>query len=185
MDGASIYILRCADASYYAGVTRRSVDERVSEHAQGLDEGCYTFRRRPVTLVHAEHYVRIADAGRPSVASRGGRERRRKPISAPIMPRSLRSQSGAENERRRTNDPRWICPSRPLRVASGRELGGAANKAASAHHPHQRRHLRGDPARRTLEVVAPLSPDTTRSWPRLRTAINRPSTAFCDRQARR
>ena len=62
LDGASIYILRCADSSYYTGVTRRSVDERVSEHAQGLDEGCYTFRRRPVTLVHAEHYARIADA---------------------------------------------------------------------------------------------------------------------------
>jgi putative endonuclease len=62
LDGASIYILRCADGSYYTGVTRRSVDERVSEHALGLDEGCYTFRRRPVTLVHAEHYSRIVDA---------------------------------------------------------------------------------------------------------------------------
>jgi putative endonuclease len=62
LDGASIYILHCADGSYYTGVTRRSVDERVSEHAQGLDEGCYTFRRRPVTLAHAEHYSRIADA---------------------------------------------------------------------------------------------------------------------------
>ncbi len=62
LDGASIYILRCADGSYYTGVTRRSVDERVSEHALGLDDGCYTFRRRPVTLVHAEHYSRIVDA---------------------------------------------------------------------------------------------------------------------------
>jgi putative endonuclease len=58
LDGASIYILLCADGSYYTGITRRSVDERVSEHAQGLDEGCCTFRRRP----HAEHYARIADA---------------------------------------------------------------------------------------------------------------------------
>ena len=62
LDGASIYILRCVDGSYYTGVTRRSVDDRVSEHALGLDEGCYTFRRRPVTLVHAEHYSRIVDA---------------------------------------------------------------------------------------------------------------------------
>jgi putative endonuclease len=62
LDGASIYILLCADGSYYTGMTRRSVEERVSEHAQGLDESCYTFRRRPVTLVHAEHYFRIADA---------------------------------------------------------------------------------------------------------------------------
>jgi predicted GIY-YIG superfamily endonuclease len=44
MDGASIYILRCADGSYYTGITRRSVDERVSEHAQGLIDS-YTARR--------------------------------------------------------------------------------------------------------------------------------------------
>ena len=62
MDGASIYILKCADGSYYTGITRRSVEERVSEHAQGLDAGCYTFHRRPVTLVHSEHYARIVDA---------------------------------------------------------------------------------------------------------------------------
>jgi putative endonuclease len=62
LDGASIYILRCADGSYYTGVTRRSVAERLSEHALGLDQDCYTFRRRPVTLVHAEHYARITDA---------------------------------------------------------------------------------------------------------------------------
>jgi len=62
VDGASIYILRCADGSYYTGITRRCVDERVSEHEQGLDPACYTFRRRPLTLVHAEHYTQIVDA---------------------------------------------------------------------------------------------------------------------------
>ena len=62
MNGASIYILRCADGSYYTGITRRSVEERVSEHAQGLIPGCYTFIRRPVTLVFAEHYERVDEA---------------------------------------------------------------------------------------------------------------------------
>ena len=62
MSGASIYILRCADGSYYTGVTRRTVDERVSEHAQGLIEGCYTKSRRPVTLVFSEHYERVDEA---------------------------------------------------------------------------------------------------------------------------
>ncbi len=50
MGGASIYILLCSDGSYYTGITRRSVEERVSEHAQGLMPG-YTFTRRPVKLV--------------------------------------------------------------------------------------------------------------------------------------
>jgi putative endonuclease len=61
-NGATIYILRCADASYYTGITRRPVEERVSEHATGVFPSCYTFTRRPVALVHAEHYDRIDEA---------------------------------------------------------------------------------------------------------------------------
>jgi putative endonuclease len=60
--GASIYILQCADGSYHTGITRRSVEERLSEHARGLILDCYTFERRPVKLVFAEHYERITDA---------------------------------------------------------------------------------------------------------------------------
>ena len=44
------------------GITRRSVEERVSEHAQGLTRDCYTFMRRPVKLILAEHYEQIVDA---------------------------------------------------------------------------------------------------------------------------
>jgi len=55
MTGAIIYILRCADGSYYTGITRRDVDERVSEHAPGLVDGCCTASRLPVTLVFNEH----------------------------------------------------------------------------------------------------------------------------------
>jgi putative endonuclease len=61
LDGASICILLCSDGSYCTGVTRRSVEERASEHAQGLMPG-YTFTRRPVKLVFSEHYERIVDA---------------------------------------------------------------------------------------------------------------------------
>ena len=59
MSGASIYILLCADGSYYTGITRRSVEERVSEHEQGLIPGCYAYTRRPLKLVHSESYDRI------------------------------------------------------------------------------------------------------------------------------
>lgn len=62
MKGASVYILKCADGSDYAGVTRRSVDERVSEHAQGVIKSCYTASRRPVTLAFSEYYERIDEA---------------------------------------------------------------------------------------------------------------------------
>ena len=60
--GASIYIFRCADGSYYTGVTRRPVEERVSEHANGAIPGCFTFSRRPVVLAHSEHSERIDEA---------------------------------------------------------------------------------------------------------------------------
>jgi putative endonuclease len=61
MTGASIYILLCADGSYYTGVTRRAVEERVSEHEQGLLPG-YTFTRRPLKLVFSEPYERVDEA---------------------------------------------------------------------------------------------------------------------------
>ena len=32
IDGASIYILLCADGSYYTGLTRKEVETRVGEH---------------------------------------------------------------------------------------------------------------------------------------------------------
>jgi putative endonuclease len=61
VSGATIYILRGSDGSYYTGITRRSVEGRVSEHAFSVHEG-YTFTRRPVTLAHAETYERIDEA---------------------------------------------------------------------------------------------------------------------------
>jgi putative endonuclease len=62
MTGASVYIVLCSDRSYYTGVTRRSVEERISEHNQGLDPDSYTFSRRPVQLAFSEYFDRIVDA---------------------------------------------------------------------------------------------------------------------------
>jgi putative endonuclease len=61
-DSASIYVLFCADGRYYTGVTRKSVGERVSEHADGAIRGCFTFFRRPVVLAYSEHHERIDEA---------------------------------------------------------------------------------------------------------------------------
>src|SRR5271169_2453889 len=59
--GAYLYILRCADGSYYVGTTRKSLEERIGEHNAGLHGG-YTASRRPVTLVFAQHFETITDA---------------------------------------------------------------------------------------------------------------------------
>ena len=37
--GAWLYIVKCADGSYYVGTTRASLDKRVGEHQSGLFGG--------------------------------------------------------------------------------------------------------------------------------------------------
>ncbi len=58
---ATVYILRCADGSYYTGLTKQPLEARVWEHNAGILE-CYTKPRRPVELVFTETYDRILDA---------------------------------------------------------------------------------------------------------------------------
>jgi putative endonuclease len=57
----SVYILRCADGSYYTGLTKQDPEARAWDHNNDPIDG-YTARRRPVTLVFAEVYDCIIDA---------------------------------------------------------------------------------------------------------------------------
>lgn len=50
-----VYILRCADDSYYTGLTT-DLASRVSQHELGLDTYTYTYTRRPVKLVWAQAF---------------------------------------------------------------------------------------------------------------------------------
>lgn len=54
-----VYILKCADDSYYTGVTN-NVEHRLAQHNEGLDKGCYTFKKRPVALVLLKHFKFIS-----------------------------------------------------------------------------------------------------------------------------
>ena len=49
-----VYILRCADNSYYTGHTD-NLGKRIVEHQTGAIE-CYTSTRLPVTLVFADEF---------------------------------------------------------------------------------------------------------------------------------
>jgi putative endonuclease len=62
MDGAYVYLLECSDRSLYCGSTRKSMEERVSEHQNGSFENSYTFKRRPVRLLWCEQFASITDA---------------------------------------------------------------------------------------------------------------------------
>jgi putative endonuclease len=60
--GAYVYMLRCADGSYYVGsATGNDLTKRIAEHEAGAYRG-YTFTRRPLQLVWSEHFDRITDA---------------------------------------------------------------------------------------------------------------------------
>ena len=57
-----MYILKCADESYYIGSTN-NLDIRISQHMNG--EGAkYTKKRLPVELVYFEQFDRIDEAFR-------------------------------------------------------------------------------------------------------------------------
>ena len=60
--GAWLYILRCADGSYYTGTTCAELEKRIAEHQAGYFGGYTSKRRRPVTLVYSEYFDRIVDA---------------------------------------------------------------------------------------------------------------------------
>jgi putative endonuclease len=60
-DGAYVYILLCADGSYYTGTARQGLEQRVGEHNAG-HYGGYTATRRPVRLVFSQWFERITDA---------------------------------------------------------------------------------------------------------------------------
>jgi putative endonuclease len=57
----TVYILRCADGSYYTGLTREDVEARAWEHNNDPIDS-YTAKRRPVELVFCEVYERLTEA---------------------------------------------------------------------------------------------------------------------------
>lgn len=50
-----VYILRCADNSYYTGHTD-NLDQRLAQHQAGEIE-CYTSTRLPVSLIYSEDFA--------------------------------------------------------------------------------------------------------------------------------
>jgi len=48
-----VYILLCADNSYYTGITN-DLERRLYEHQNGTDPNAYTFKRRPFKMVFHE-----------------------------------------------------------------------------------------------------------------------------------
>jgi len=75
--GAYIYMLRCADDSFYVGSARRALDRRVSEHNEGVYRG-YTSTRHQSHWSGRSIFWTSRTPSPSSVRSKGGPEPRKK-----------------------------------------------------------------------------------------------------------
>ena len=51
-----VYILECADGSFYTGHTD-NLQLRVAQHERGVFADCYTYQRRPLKLVFQQQFA--------------------------------------------------------------------------------------------------------------------------------
>ncbi len=56
-----VYILKCADGSYYVGLTN-DLGRRLQEHGEGHVRSAYTYNRRPLDLVYQVDFNYINEA---------------------------------------------------------------------------------------------------------------------------
>jgi putative endonuclease len=77
--GAYLYILLCADGSYYVGTTVGSLERRLAEHEAGTHNG-YTAHRRPVKLVFHQHFERLEDAAAAERQIKGWRREKKEAL---------------------------------------------------------------------------------------------------------
>ena len=61
MIASYVYIVKCADDSYYTGITN-NIEKRLMEHQIGIDKSSYTFSRKPVELVFCQPFDNIISA---------------------------------------------------------------------------------------------------------------------------
>ena len=73
-----MYILECADGSYYTGSTW-NLEKRLWEHQNGLGAN-YTKKRLPVKLVYCEPYDRVEDAYRREKQIQGWSRRKKQAL---------------------------------------------------------------------------------------------------------
>ena len=58
MKQSYVYILKCNDNSYYIGVTS-NLEQRFERHQSGFYKNCYTYLRRPTSLVFYASFTDI------------------------------------------------------------------------------------------------------------------------------
>ena len=75
-----VYILKCFDGSYYAGVTN-DLNKRLNEHQSGLIKG-FTSSRLPVELVYSARFQDINQAIRLEKQIKGWSRKKKEALIA-------------------------------------------------------------------------------------------------------
>jgi len=92
-----MYILKCADDSYYTGSTW-NLEKRLAEHQNGMGSN-HTIKRLPVELVYCEECDRIEDAYRREKQIQGwGRKKKEALMKGDMdaLKRLAQCQNGAK-----------------------------------------------------------------------------------------
>jgi putative endonuclease len=79
MQTFGVYILRCADNSYYTGHTD-NLAHRLAQHESGEITSCYTFSRRPVCLVFSQECASRAEALAAEMQIKGWRREKKEAL---------------------------------------------------------------------------------------------------------
>ena len=72
-----VYILECADKSYYVGSTN-NLEKRLKQHNESKWGAHYTKIRRPVTVKYSEQFESLIDARRREAEIKGWRREKKK-----------------------------------------------------------------------------------------------------------
>ncbi len=74
-----VYILECADHSYYTGITN-DLERRVAEHEAGFIAGCYTHTRQPVCCAFSREFKHVEEAIRFEKQIKGWTRRKKEAL---------------------------------------------------------------------------------------------------------
>ncbi|MCP5352420.1 MAG: GIY-YIG nuclease family protein [Chromatiales bacterium] len=112
-----VYIVRCADGSYYTGSTH-DLGKRLWEHNAGLGAN-FTRKRRPVTLAYCEECDWVEDAFRREKQIQGWGRKKKEALIASELER-LRELAECRNDShaRNFNGAGFDSPSTPLRTGA-------------------------------------------------------------------
>ncbi|ACD97217.1 GIY-YIG nuclease family protein [Trichlorobacter lovleyi] len=130
-----MYILECADGSYYTGSTW-NLEKRLWEHQQGIGAR-HTAKRLPVKLLYCEEYARIDEAYFREKQVQGWGRKKKEALMAGKFD-ELHQLAVCGNETSHLRDAGFDCaqPAEPSRSDSGsRSLSAAEGSNQRSYTP--------------------------------------------------